>query len=742
MGNEADAAAIGRIGFLTADLAEPFQCELLGHAIRAADELGVELIAAGGGIIDSPQRADAFAYDVVRAARLDGILLCAHTICPGLTSARIAEFAHGFAPAKVVTIGVPVAGLCSHTVDNSGGAASLTDHLVVAHGRREFALVRGPLDHPEADARLRGIEQALERHGLTVPGDRVVAGDFTEPGGRLAAELLLRRFPGLAGVDAVIFANDSMAIAGLDVFAGASVSVPGDVSIAGFDDIDIAHLARSPLTTVRQPLARQVSSALADLVAEMRGAPRQGVTEHPTRLVLRRSCGCGLVTAQRYSSLPPPSMPGDGFVAAVGQHRGAITAELRTTLAASPLSRVLSDDWAPQLLDLFVARICSDDARFAERIECSASALVHSDEPLAPLRDAVLRLRWQLLALAGDSGWVAEDLDEATSEALLTIGSMEALREAQQRRAFTSVAFALTRTSAILSSADDLAELEAMAHRELAELGIQTCVPVLTEDATAAAARIPFCRVDGEWGASFPDTSAARLLRLRGTAPHRLLVSMASQGKPMGYAIFYADPRDVFLTTRLTLALGAALRSVLLKEELEKAYAHIAEQAMTDPLTNLWNRRYFAGRLREELMRSRRTGVSVSACAIDLDGFKQVNDRHGHDSGDLVLTRVAERLRKCVRANDVVARFGGDEFVVLLTDAAEAAAMVAAERVVSALRQVDDFGMVSASVGVSTLADRDAGEAAAERILREADAALLEAKRLGKCRAVHFRQLS
>src|SRR5690606_25012849 len=107
-----------------------------------------------------------------------------------------------------------------------------------------------------------------------------------------------------------------------------------------------------------------------------------------------------------------------------------------------------------------------------------------------------------------------------------------------------------------------------------------------------------------------------------------------------GYVIFDANPQSLLLTTRLTLALGAALRSALLKERLERAYEQIAQQALKDSLTGLWNRRYLEQRLHQEILRSERSGEPLSACVVDLDGFKQVNDRHGHDAGDSVLVSV------------------------------------------------------------------------------------------------------
>jgi diguanylate cyclase (GGDEF)-like protein len=744
MGRGEDSARRRRIGFLSADVGEPFQRELLDHALRAARDFGVELVATAGGVLGSTAGPETYAYDVVRGAHLDGILICAHTVCRWLTQKQIAEFAHGFEPAKVVTIGVPVTGLCSHTTDNRAGAAALADHLIIEHERKNFVVVRGPRGHREAESRLQGLKEALARHGVGLPEDRVIPGAFTQVSGQEAAELILKRFPGLRGVDAVVCANDVMAIAVLDVFARERISVPASVSVVGFDDIEIAHLARSPLTTVRQPLARQVTRAFADLLAELDGSVRQGTTEHPTELVLRRSCGCGLVKPEPSSRkfAAGGSVPAEDLQATLPQQRNSIADELSAAVTDPTLDRTLSAGWASDLVDAFTSRLCRNDPQFIQRIDAAASALVQRDESPTPLRDAVLRLRRQLQPIVEGAVSASERLADATAEALLAIGNVEALRQAQQRREFERMALELTRASAAFSSAERLDDLETIVYEQLEHLGIETCVPVLTEAATAGVPRIPFAYVGHTRRATVSVPDGDELPGFASPTLHHLLVPMVSEGRPLGYALFHAEPETSFLTTRFALALGTALKSVLLRQELEQAYARIAEQALRDPLTNVWNRRFFSGRLREEIFRIRRSGAPLSACAIDLDGFKQVNDRHGHEAGDQVLIAVAERLADCIRTNDVVARFGGDEFVVLMADTDEEAALAAAERVVSALREIDGFGLVTASVGAATLPGSVLDDDAGQRILREADAALLEAKRRGKCQAVHHRQLS
>jgi diguanylate cyclase (GGDEF)-like protein/PAS domain S-box-containing protein len=168
--------------------------------------------------------------------------------------------------------------------------------------------------------------------------------------------------------------------------------------------------------------------------------------------------------------------------------------------------------------------------------------------------------------------------------------------------------------------------------------------------------------------------------------------------------------------------------------EEKEASAALQYTASHDALTGLPNRALMVDRLEQSLGSLARTGHGVTVLFIDLDGFKPVNDTHGHLAGDLLLQGVADRLRGCVRDSDTVARLGGDEFVVLSRDAADpAAAGVVAEKVLDVLRSPFDVGpamvTVGASIGVSQ-APRDGTDV--ESLLNAADAAMYDAKRAGK----------
>ncbi len=168
----------------------------------------------------------------------------------------------------------------------------------------------------------------------------------------------------------------------------------------------------------------------------------------------------------------------------------------------------------------------------------------------------------------------------------------------------------------------------------------------------------------------------------------------------------------------------------------------LLEQARTDMLTGLPNRRHFMELAESECERANRYGGPLSLMMIDLDGFKHINDTHGHQAGDQALAAFAEACRKTIRVNDIPGRIGGEEFAVILPETDGKRAFEVAERLRRAIAarivkagQDASFGF-TASIGIATRAD----DSELDRLIAEADRALYSAKSTGKNRTVLFRR--
>lgn len=183
-------------------------------------------------------------------------------------------------------------------------------------------------------------------------------------------------------------------------------------------------------------------------------------------------------------------------------------------------------------------------------------------------------------------------------------------------------------------------------------------------------------------------------------------------------------PADMKMVVGLAERVAADLAHKELFEQVER-------QAVTDPMTGLYNRRYFGEQFSREIDRNQRFGHPFSYIIIDLDFLKKINDSLGHQFGDAAIKHIANVIKKCVRDVDTTARYGGEEFVVLLPETDVGGARVVAERMCQAIREepVEGIGIVTASIGVSTFPydaqDRD-------KLTELADQALYLAKHRGR----------
>jgi diguanylate cyclase (GGDEF)-like protein len=169
--------------------------------------------------------------------------------------------------------------------------------------------------------------------------------------------------------------------------------------------------------------------------------------------------------------------------------------------------------------------------------------------------------------------------------------------------------------------------------------------------------------------------------------------------------------------------------------EIESTRAALHRLATRDALTQLYNRGYFTERLDAEAVRALRTGEALSLLMIDADEFKSINDRYGHPVGDRVLQQIAAACQASLRPYDLLARFGGEEFVAMLPQTSLAQACEVAGRVIAAVAGLEPETLsveplrVTVSVGVAVIASTDSGGAA---LMQRADAALYQAKRNGR----------
>jgi diguanylate cyclase (GGDEF)-like protein len=206
---------------------------------------------------------------------------------------------------------------------------------------------------------------------------------------------------------------------------------------------------------------------------------------------------------------------------------------------------------------------------------------------------------------------------------------------------------------------------------------------------------------------------------------------------PVGVIVLATDQPTGYGPAQVDIA-GVLANHGMTAYHNAKLFSQTEQMATTDALTGLANRRHFFTNALQAIALARRQRSQLAATMIDIDHFKQVNDVHGHHVGDQVITAVAQRLAHTARTTDVVGRYGGEEFAMVLPDTRPEGSHILAERLRVAIADqpiATDAGPLSVTVSIG-IAHLTAEQTDVETLLANADAALYQAKRAGRNRVV------
>jgi diguanylate cyclase (GGDEF)-like protein len=231
------------------------------------------------------------------------------------------------------------------------------------------------------------------------------------------------------------------------------------------------------------------------------------------------------------------------------------------------------------------------------------------------------------------------------------------------------------------------------------------------------------------WLIFLTTVSALPIMALRGLAAYAGRIhfaNMQSQAGPSGVQL------TIFVCIMVMITLGSLGFILMIKERADRK---VRKLALTDPLTGVLNRRAFMDHAEQELAFAQRNRLPMSVIMLDVDHFKAINDRHGHLVGDLVLVNLTRHLSRRLRAQDVIGRYGGEEFCVLLPGTSDSGVHTAAEslrQVIASTALVEDIS-VTISLGISVyMPSRNHANIDFSALLESADNALYQAKREGR----------
>lgn len=457
-----------RIALIVNFLDSDYQMSLRTAIGRVAARRGIDLWVAIGRELeheDKQERALNAIYGWLTSSSVDGAILIAAAISNFVGTEGIAGLCRALAPVKTSSIGLVLPGVPSIVLDNRSAMKAAVNHLVIQHECRRIAYIGGPSHNDEAVQRLAGYREALDAAGLPFDACLVGAGHFTMPTGRQAMLEILGR---TRDIDAVVAANDYMAIGAMDALSERGIRVPEDVLVMGFDDAPVARFARRSLSSVAQPIDEMAERAVQDILVSLAGRNPPPITCLDVNLVLRESCGCGYVVSSsaRTKETASPGRASDYL-------RDNRQQLLERVLDAAGSSRALWEEFLPELIDSLTADLGGQAGLFLRAVEQVTERVSGREASFEEVGRALVQLR-RTCRGAGYHGTDHVAFEEACMRALTVLSAAATRREGRRALNVMDRAYGLRQVSQGLAMALSHTALARNLGHVIPNMGIDT----------------------------------------------------------------------------------------------------------------------------------------------------------------------------------------------------------------------------------------------------------------------------
>lgn len=550
---------------IVAGIDEEYQNSVIDGIIECARhyDANISCFTAFGGVLSS-SRYDVGEYNIyslVNYEMFDGVVLMTNTICdPGEKKKIISAVKESGIPAIFLDCDDDPS-FHNIRIDNTAAMREIIQHVVLEHQAKTVNYISGPLSNPEAQARYEAFLHVMAENRLIADARRVYFGEFRAQDGEQAVRELLHS--GLPMPDAIICANDAMALAAIRTLEKAGYSVPDDVIVTGFDDTYNARHYFPALTTVYRPLHEMGYQACEILYRASNGETPPKTICLSSRPVYTESCGCKAKEPEdvnAYKKTAAKIIDGSrGDIALINR----ITSQLAETESAEELITILS--------------------RFIESLECVQCSLCMCAE-------------WNNVY---SSGRVMDDF---------------------QIRGYTK-----TMSAPLIWNQGEIASVDSFISSEM-----------------------------------FPDP-------LPGGGHVNYFLPLHFRDRCLGYMIISDSefPPKSMLCHTLLMNISNSIENIRKLLHLNNVISELDRLYVIDPLCGIYNRNGFIREADVLYRRCAEKGESMLISFIDMDGLKLVNDNYGHKEGDFALQRLATVIKECCSSNQICARFGGDEFIIL-----------------------------------------------------------------------------
>lgn len=450
---------------------EHYQETLRQTAEDAVHQRGANLLSVAGGIPGSQTRDSDkrhAMFDLVQRTNVDGAILLAGTMVNELGPSGLESLLTKLRGIPLCSIGVELKDVPSIVVDNQSGIDRALTHLVEHHGCKRIAFIRGPAKNKEAESRFAAYQEGLARLELKKDAALVFQGDFLSASGEAAVAhwLKTRTVP-----DAIIAANDEMALGALSALTSAGLNVPTDVKLVGFDDLEHTRLSTPPITTVRQPIKDLAIAAVRTIMDQLIGRDVPQLQILQTQLILRESCGCSLrLSASGQSQFPEPSARGHAaFDVEFAARHQALRAEMARVARGEFHSL---GQWEEDLIRSFQDTVSGTQGRFTEELSRRIAQIANAGGEVSRWHDIVTAFRRVAVPSSSSDPLLRQRCEDLLHEARLIAAQAVERAEARKRLTASRYTRALQQAGSAIASSLTPEALDDALHAYLPKLGI------------------------------------------------------------------------------------------------------------------------------------------------------------------------------------------------------------------------------------------------------------------------------
>jgi HD-GYP domain-containing protein (c-di-GMP phosphodiesterase class II) len=570
------------IGMLIDWSEEQYQLIMVQGVADFSRERDLNFLCFEGGGIEAPYENESrrnLVYGLVNHQIVDGLVILSPTIGHYVDYPTITNFCNRFSSIPVVSIALAIPGIHSVIADNYGGMRDLIIHFIEVHGYRNFAFIKGPEGGQDGMNRFFAFRDTLQHYNIQPDPNLIVQGSFTAESGETAVKILLdqRR----AKFDVIIAANDNMALGALNELNARGIKVPEQIALAGFDNLDFSVHTKPPLTTISYSLYTQswrAAETLMNLI-EHQEVPLETII--PTKLIIRRSCGC--YSGQH--NLPEPAE--ESKQAVISQDRSQVLHKViqQTQYFFGHKEDIRFNQLMERIFDAFFQEFTQGrTGEFLKALDVILSDTAWTSRDIFVWQSVITELRRNLQPYLTDMDEIS-DLESLWHQARILIGEKALIHEklSYQQYVKTNQVISVLRED-LLFTLDHLRIFSILAST-LPDLGIRSCYMMTFKGRNSRSINSILAYDEFGW-IYLEEKDLAYLPKI--TLPmelfpeHRgyrmLLEPLNFSGKLFGVVIFELDPESGKLYGELRRVICSTLQSATLFKQIQQQAGHLQVQ--------------------------------------------------------------------------------------------------------------------------------------------------------------------